>query len=186
MDLRIQKTYAALTDAFTKLLEEKPYEQISVAELCETAIIRRTTFYKHFADKDEFFAFFVVSMRDEFQKKCAGQAEGPIKPEYLPDMLRQTVEFLLEHKTIVDHVIDSPGAVLLLDALREVIAYDVSQAFKLSGTPEKTPEGNYVAKAAFLGGGLVQMLRKWWADGQDQNEIDDMARLFATSFEALS
>ena len=55
MDLRIQKTYRSLLTAFTKLLEKHRYEDVSVAMLCEEAMIRRTTFYKHFADKSEFF-----------------------------------------------------------------------------------------------------------------------------------
>ena len=51
MDLRVQKTYRALFGAFTELLEEHRFEDITVAMLCERAMIRRTTFYKHFADK---------------------------------------------------------------------------------------------------------------------------------------
>ena len=57
LDLRIQKTYQALHNAFTILLEEKNFEEITVNELCDAAMIRRTTFYKHFADKYEYFQF---------------------------------------------------------------------------------------------------------------------------------
>lgn len=59
LDLRVQKTYLSLIDAFEKLLEEKEFENISVTELCDTAMIRRPTFYSHFLDKYEFFAFFI-------------------------------------------------------------------------------------------------------------------------------
>ena len=48
MDLRIKKTYRALFDAFTELLEEHRFEDLTVAMLCDRAMIRRTTFYKHF------------------------------------------------------------------------------------------------------------------------------------------
>ena len=51
MDLRVQKTYRALFAAFTELLEEHRFEDVTVAMLCDRAMIRRTTFYKHFADK---------------------------------------------------------------------------------------------------------------------------------------
>ena len=59
MDLRVLKTYKSLYEAFFKMLEEKKFEDITVNELCERAMVRRATFYKHFADKYEFFAFFV-------------------------------------------------------------------------------------------------------------------------------
>lgn len=59
LDLRVQKTYLALIDAFENLLKEKEFEKISVTELCDTAMVRRPTFYSHFLDKYEFFTFFI-------------------------------------------------------------------------------------------------------------------------------
>ena len=59
-DLRIQKTYAALTREFTALLKLKRFEQITVKELCDAAMVRTATFYNHFSDKYEF-ADFVIS-----------------------------------------------------------------------------------------------------------------------------
>lgn len=62
MDLRIKKTYRALFDAFTELLEEHRFEDLTVAMLCDRAMIRRTTFYKHFRDKNDYFAFISMSL----------------------------------------------------------------------------------------------------------------------------
>lgn len=59
MDLRIKKTYRALFEAFTELLEEHRFEDVTVAMLCDRAMIRRTTFYKHFRDKNDYFAFYI-------------------------------------------------------------------------------------------------------------------------------
>ena len=41
MDLRIKKTYRALFDTFTELLEEHRFEELTVAMLCDRALIRR-------------------------------------------------------------------------------------------------------------------------------------------------
>ena len=65
-DLRILRTYRSLNEAFTGLMEEKRFEDITVGELCERAMIRRTTFYKHFADKYEYFTFYIKEMRESF------------------------------------------------------------------------------------------------------------------------
>lgn len=62
-DLRIIRTYKSLTEAFLQLMSEKHFEDITVNELCKKAMIRRTTFYKHFADKYEFFRFLFVSYK---------------------------------------------------------------------------------------------------------------------------
>ena len=39
MDLRIKKTYRALFEAFTELLEEHRFEDVTVAMLCDRAMI---------------------------------------------------------------------------------------------------------------------------------------------------
>jgi AcrR family transcriptional regulator len=52
-DRRIQKTDALLRGALGTLIHEKPYESIAIKEILNRANVGRSTFYTHFADKDE-------------------------------------------------------------------------------------------------------------------------------------
>ncbi len=52
-DRQIQKTQALLRGALGALIREKPYEDIVVKEILNRANVGRSTFYTHFADKDE-------------------------------------------------------------------------------------------------------------------------------------
>ena len=70
-DLRIQKTYAALTRAFTNLLKTKSFEQVTVKELCDAAIVRTATFYNHFSDKYEFADFIIRDMLQRYHRDNA-------------------------------------------------------------------------------------------------------------------
>jgi len=50
-DKRIKKTKKYIKEALIELLEEKPFEQITVTELCTRSEISRITFYAHYGDK---------------------------------------------------------------------------------------------------------------------------------------
>ena len=52
-DKRVKKTKKNLKQTLITLLVDKPFEQITVTELCETSDTSRITFYTHYADKYE-------------------------------------------------------------------------------------------------------------------------------------
>lgn len=52
MDRRQRRTREAIFYAFTQLLAQKDYSQITVGEIIEAADVGRATFYSHFETKD--------------------------------------------------------------------------------------------------------------------------------------
>ena len=52
-DLRIIKTRHALRETLINLMQNKQFEEIKVADICNTALINRSTFYAHYNDKYE-------------------------------------------------------------------------------------------------------------------------------------
>lgn len=50
MDLRVIKTRKSIREGFLRLRSETPLEKIKVTQLCDLAMINKTTFYKHYQD----------------------------------------------------------------------------------------------------------------------------------------
>ena len=50
MDLRVVKTKKNIREAFLELRSKNTLEKIKVTELCELALINKTTFYNHYQD----------------------------------------------------------------------------------------------------------------------------------------
>ena len=55
-DRRVARTRSSLHEALVRLVHEKPYDSISVGDIAARANVGRTTFYMHFAGKDELLA----------------------------------------------------------------------------------------------------------------------------------
>ncbi|MCB2076277.1 MAG: TetR/AcrR family transcriptional regulator [Novosphingobium sp.] len=51
-DRRHAKSAAALREALLSLLQRKPYDQITVVEICAEAGVHNATFFRHHTDKD--------------------------------------------------------------------------------------------------------------------------------------
>jgi AcrR family transcriptional regulator len=64
VDLRILRTRRSVIQAMTELVEEKGLHAVTISEIAERAMINRATFYAHFADKYDLFAYI---LRDFFQ-----------------------------------------------------------------------------------------------------------------------
>ena len=59
---RVRRTRDALGDALVALIQEKPFDTITVKEVLARAGVSRSTFYAHFSDKEDLF----MSDADEF------------------------------------------------------------------------------------------------------------------------
>src|SRR4051812_31721986 len=53
MDRRVARTRALLQDALIALIPELGYAAITVEDICEKADVGRSTFYTHYAGKDD-------------------------------------------------------------------------------------------------------------------------------------
>lgn len=52
-DRRVRRTQQALTTALVELMLEKGFDAVTVAEIAERADVGRSTFYAHYADKED-------------------------------------------------------------------------------------------------------------------------------------
>ena len=173
MDLRIQKTYKALIVAFTKLLEEMPYENITIAMLCDEAMIRRTTFYKHFADKDAFFSFFVDSLRIDMQQRGEqvadeerGHQDFDAEREAIFSIL---IEFLMRHEKLMDNIFKSSMAGRMSTVFADKVAETICERHR--GGARTVAGGIPLESAAqFAAGGIIRLVEIWWQRGHKPEE----------------
>lgn len=152
IDLRLQKTYQSLNLAFTELMEEKRFEELTVGELCDRAAIRRTTFYKHFADKYDYFAFYLREMMSTLQHHLP-QDTAPSAA--FVHMCRELLDFLHLHSRMVSNIRGSSMFPLLLDILLDQFTQDVICLLQRVHPEAARQPGKLEGIAAFYVGGMV-------------------------------
>ncbi|WP_027092866.1 TetR/AcrR family transcriptional regulator [Cohnella thermotolerans] len=68
-DLRVRRTRKLLWESLMSLLEYRSFESLSVQEICDNAMVHRTTFYKHFRDKYQLLAYGLEEAREKFASR---------------------------------------------------------------------------------------------------------------------
>lgn len=102
-DPRVKRTQKLLWEALRTLLEERSFEQISVTEICEEAMINRTTFYKHFESKYDLLSSGIKSDQKIAQRKQRQARNAQEREQGLAEVLeRFTSDFHYVEHLLVD------------------------------------------------------------------------------------
>lgn len=68
-DLRVIKTEQALRNALLELGNAKDFDSITINEICEKALVRRSTFYRHYEDKYDFYQCTIIHLLKIYNEK---------------------------------------------------------------------------------------------------------------------
>lgn len=116
----MNRTKATITDALVHLLEEKPYNKITVKDISDYCHINRNTFYYYFHDIPEALENIMKKDADFFIANYSKFGE-PI------DCLLPIVEYCLKHKKMILHIYRSVQCEIFLSYLKRVVLYATSQ-----------------------------------------------------------
>src|SRR5579883_501383 len=73
-DLRVRRTHKLLWEALMAELAYRPFEEITVREICERAMVHRSTFYMHYEDK---YALLEQGIRRMYDELVAAEEHVP-------------------------------------------------------------------------------------------------------------
>ena len=172
IDRRARRTRHALTQALLSLGAEKRFAEIDIRELTRTAGVGRSTFYAHYADKDDFLASSVIGMIGHFEAAAAKNQSDRADP--LP--ARQLFEHFHEARIFAQKMHASGEFVRLCDAiepkLRAVALANIAHLAPHLPTERRTE------CALFITGGFLGLAR-WWIESGMTRSPAEMHTAFA-------
>ncbi len=168
-DRRVQRTRRALRDALIALLLERGWEDTSVEQVCERADVGRSTFYTHFADKEELLVGGFDDLRRALREGL-GRSPGPAQPL---GFARGLIEHAGENERLFRAIVGKRSGQAVLRRFRELIVEMVRE--DLSAAPPSGPARE--AAVHFIAGALLELLT-WWVDTRNPLEAAQVERLF--------
>ena len=159
-DLRIIKTKKALYNALINLMKNKTFEEIKVSDICNEALVNRSTFYAHFEDKYTLLSSFINSLKDSFLNELNTNTKTSNSKEYYTEVIKIFLAHIEREKdtylSIAMHNRDS----ILVDIIYDVINKDIKNKFN---EDEKLKESSIPKEiiAKFFFGAVVNVGIYW-------------------------
>lgn len=99
-DLRIIKTRANIRTSFIELLLEKDFNEITIQNILDQALINRSTFYNHYSDKYDLVEQLITELMKNFAL-FLNERFSYMKDEELISTLYKTYEYLYDQKKTI-------------------------------------------------------------------------------------
>jgi len=175
-DLRVRRTHKLLWEALMAELSERAFEEITVKDICERAMVHRTTFYKHYEDK---YALLEQGMRQMYDTL---QAEVKMLPgAFSVDDPPPSVIHLFVHVAQYQHfyklMLCGEGIGRFQKVLKEYIVEHTE--IKMSALPPVNPSLAVppAMYAQFAVGAFISVLA-WWLENDIPLSPHQMAHYF--------
>ena len=111
-----------ISEAMMRLIQEKPYAQITISELCKSAGISRQTFYTLFTSRENAMIFTLQAQYCRMPEVGPRREEAEGKREGLRQLCRAYSEYLLQNKRLIKLLVDNHIDYLLYDSFFESLS----------------------------------------------------------------
>lgn len=169
-DLRIVKTRKALYHAFEELMKSKSFEQIKVSDICNEALVNRSTFYDHYNDKYDLLEEYINSLRDSFTLEITKEdnIERNTKKYYI-EIIRLLLNHIEKKKdTYVSIMINNRNSItndIFYDILNRAIINQIDGKVISSKIPNEIITRFYI-------GGVTNICFEWLMYGNKYSKDD--------------
>ena len=135
-------------------------------------MIRKSTFYKYFADKYELLAFIAKEAINDYNERIRRDSPTDDPVAFYNKMLDYVFEFAKANQKLIRSAIRSDSLVLLLNIMSQQVMPDICQKLKqVQARGHRMPASPEVM-ATFFAGGISESLRSWFTSGKKCSEED--------------
>ena len=177
-DLRVRRTKRLLSTALYNLIKRKPFEKITVCDICEEAMVHRATFYAHFSDKEE---LLVRSIDEHLPMDIDDSNPSSESSKIVEDI----INYISENKEVYFSILKKDNAFSVSDKIQSMFS-----AKLLNVINERIKNGTVIPVspefwADFYAGACITVVQKWISGERDVSKevlIDNLNTLLHASY----
>jgi AcrR family transcriptional regulator len=160
-----------LRDALIQSILERGWDEVSVQEVCARADVGRSTFYVHFADKEDLLLSGFGDLRQTLRERATARGHGPL------GFTLALLEHARENHRLFRALLGKRTAQVVhrafVDVVTDLLEEDVADT--MPAGPLRDAAVRYVA-------GAFWELLQWWGDQPSSTaiEVDEMFRRLTT------
>ena len=167
-DRRVQRTRRTLREALVALTLERGWDDTSVQDVCDRADVGRSTFYTHFADKEEL----LLSGFDDLRQELRGHQVAAAPDRRVLGFARVLIEHAHANLRLFRAVIGKRSGLAVQRHFRQVVIDLVRE--DLAGHAPPGPRRE--AAVHYLAGAFFDVVI-WWLDTRTGLEPADLEQL---------
>src|SRR5687768_7352393 len=172
-DARVRRTRDALGDALVALMQEKPFDTITVQDVLDRAKVGRSTFYSHYSDKDDL----LMSDAEEFFESVSMLLSLRRDESDRVFPVQEFFSHIVEAKQFLDALMSSGKFHDNMELARGQFARGIER--RLSELPRgRGIRAEERPAIAFAHAGALLALLAWWIDRGMKQPPADMDQLF--------
>lgn len=173
-DLRVLKTQKAFMHAFTELLETKAFDRITVQDLCDRALVQRSTFYRHYKDKYHLLACATEHALTRITQEHVSAIRSDNATLRLEQYIDNLLTYVYDNQVILRHVISH----YMHDEVTSIIYKQVYLAVRQQTHAEllsgKRLDIDTDVFNHFIAGGLISIMLNWSNQNDTTRTIDNL------------
>jgi AcrR family transcriptional regulator len=172
-DRRVRRTRDALGDALISLMQERPFETVTIQQVLDRAGVGRSTFYAHYRDKDDLFLSDMEDFLEMMSTLLTQQKEKSNRVAPVRELFTHVAEMSQFRAALI-----AAGKMRdFLEMAQEYFARAIDQ--RLGALPQSSsiPPPQRTAMAHAFAGALLSLLT-WWVDHNASPSAEEMDALY--------
>ena len=159
-DLRTIRTRKFLSNALLSLLEKSSIDEITIQDICEKAMVHRTTFYTHFNDKYDLFTYILNKVREEIYKRTQQTTDFDTPKDLYMCIASEVIGFIEENRKQLTAILKNNSNEIVLNILYETIQASMLDLLEINKQKENFEVPLEIASSFYTGGFIA--LINWW------------------------